>query len=84
MQANVYDPNEDGEADFHEFVSGPLSARPGRLTAPSSVLHPTTLVNEGGYDNFGLVRVSNEEFAVSIIDGGGKVRFFYRVPARKR
>ena len=83
VQANVYDPNEDGVADFHEFVSGPLSAYYGRLTAPSPALHPTTLVNEGGYDNFGLVRVTNEEFAVSIIDGAGKTRFFYRILARK-
>ena len=82
VQANVYDPNEDGVADFHEFAAGPLSARPGRLTAPSPTLHPTTLINEEGYDNFGFVRVTKEEFAVSIIDGAGKTRFFYRLAAR--
>jgi alkaline phosphatase D len=83
VQGNVYDPNQDGVMDFHEFISGPLSAYSGRLTAPSPALHPTTLVNEGGYDNFGLVRVTKEAFEVSIIDLGGKTRFFYRVPARK-
>jgi alkaline phosphatase D len=82
VQGNVYDPDQDGVADFHEFVSGPLSAYPGRPTAPSPALHPATLINEGGYDNFGFVRVTNEEFAVSIIDGTGKTRFFYRVLAR--
>lgn len=83
VQANVYDPNQDGVADFYEFVSGPLSANPGRLTAPSPALHPTTLINEGGYDNFGLVRVTKEAFAVSIIDAAGKTRFLYQVPAQK-
>jgi alkaline phosphatase D len=84
VQANLYDPNQDGTPDFHEFISGPLSARPGRLTPPSPVLHPTTLINEEGYDNFGLVRVTNQEFAVSIIDGVGKARFQYKVSAQKR
>jgi alkaline phosphatase D len=83
VQANVYDPNEDGIADFHEFVSGPLSANPGRLTPPSPALHPTTLINEGGYDNFGLVRVTKEAFEVSILDASGKTRFFYKLSARK-
>jgi len=83
VQANVYDPNRDGTPDFYEFISGPLSAKPGRLTAPSPTLHPTTLINEEGYDNFGLVRVTNQEFAVSIIDGAGKTRFFNRILARK-
>ena len=83
VQANIYDPNQDGMADFYEFVSGPLSARPGHLTSPSPLLHPKTLINEGGYDNFGLVRVTKEAFAVSVIDAAGKMRFSYRVPARR-
>lgn len=82
-QANMYDVNQDGVPDFHEFVSGPLSANPGRVTAASPVLHPTTLINEGGYDNFGLARVTKEAFEVSIIDAAGKRRFMYRVGARK-
>ena len=82
VQANVYDPNRDGVADFHEFVSGPLSANPGRLTAPSPALHPTTLINEGGYDNFGVVRATAEAFEVSIVDAAGKTRFVFKVPAR--
>jgi alkaline phosphatase D len=83
VQGNIYDPDQDGLADFHEFVSGPLSAHPGRLTAASPALHLTTLINEGGYDNFGLVRVTQEAFEVSILDTLGKTRFFYKVPARK-
>jgi alkaline phosphatase D len=84
VQANAYDPNQDGVADFHEFVSGPLSAYYGRLTAPSPALHPTTLLNETGYSNFGLVRVTKEAFEVSIIDASGKARFVYKVPAQKK
>ena len=83
VQANIYDPNQDGVEDFYEFISGPLSAHPGRLTSPSPTLHPKTLINEGGYDNFGLVRVTKDAFDVSIIDGAGQTRFFYQVQARK-
>ena len=82
VQANVYDLNHDGAPDFHEFVAGPLSARPGRLTPPSPTLNPKNLINEGGYDNFGLVRVTKDAFAVSVIDDLGKTRFFYRVAAQ--
>jgi alkaline phosphatase D len=82
--AAAYDPNQDGMADFHEFVSGPLSAYHGRLTALSSALHPTTLINEGGYDNFGMASVTPEAFEVSILDDSGKTRFLYKVPAQKR
>jgi phosphodiesterase/alkaline phosphatase D-like protein len=84
VQANAYDPDLDGVTDFHEFVSGPLSAYHGRLMSLSPALHPTTLINEGGYDNFGLVRLTNEEFVVSIIDSVGKTRFLYKVSAKKR
>ena len=82
VQANVYDPNEDGVADFHEFAVGPLSARPGWLSAPSATLHPTTLINEAGYANFGLVRVTKEAFALSVIDEAGVTRFSHRIAAR--
>jgi alkaline phosphatase D len=82
VQANVYDPNQDGVPDFHEFAVGPLSARPGWLTVPSATLHPRTLVNEAGYENFGLVRVSSEAFVVSVIDEAGATRFSYRIAAR--
>jgi alkaline phosphatase D len=82
VQANMYDVNQDGTPDFHEFVAGPLSARHGRLTPPSPALHPKNLINEGGYDNFGVVRVTKEAFAVSIIDDAGKTRFVYKVMAQ--
>ena len=82
VQANAYDPDQDGIIDFHEYMVGPLSARPGRLTAASDELHPMRLVNESGYQNFGLVRVSKHEFEVTVLDEAGIKRFSHVVPAR--
>jgi alkaline phosphatase D len=82
VQANAYDPNRDGIIDFHEFVAGPLSARPGRETPANETLHPTRLVNEGGYHNFGLVRVTKTAFDVTVVDDAGTVRFSHRLTAR--
>jgi alkaline phosphatase D len=82
VQANAYDPNGDGTPDFHEFVAGPLSAAPGRLTLPNAGLRPTTLVNEGGYLNFGLVRVTKSLFDVTVLDETGATRFSHHLPAK--
>jgi alkaline phosphatase D len=82
VQANAYDPDGDGVVDFHEFVAGPLSARPGRLTAASETLHPRRLINEAGYYNFGLARVTKTSFDLDVIDGEGRTRFSHRITAR--
>ena len=82
VQVNAYDPNQDGAIDFYEFVAGPLSARPGRITAASEGLHPTRLINEEGYHNFGLVRVTKTVFDVMIVDDAGHARFSHRLLAR--
>jgi alkaline phosphatase D len=82
VQANSYDPNDDGKPDFYEYIVGPLSAGPGRLTFPSSSLHPTNLIHEGGYFNFGFVRVTPKTFEVSFIDDSGKTRFSHRLQAQ--
>ncbi|MEP6934602.1 MAG: alkaline phosphatase D family protein [Nitrospirota bacterium] len=82
VQANAYDPNSDGIADFHEFIAGPLSAAPGRLTLASAALRPTTLMNEGGYMNFGVIRVTQTAFDVTILDEAGATRFFHHLPAK--
>lgn len=82
VQANSYDSNGDGIPDFHEYIAGPLSASPGRLTPPSPALHPKNLINEAGYYNFGLVRVTPNSFDVTIIDDTGKTRFSHRLAAR--
>ena len=82
VQANAYDPDGDGVIDFHEVVAGPLSAKPGRETPATETLHPTRLVNEGGYYNFGLVRVTKTAFNVMIVDDVGNTRFSHHLTAR--
>jgi alkaline phosphatase D len=82
VQANAYDPNGDGTPDFHEFMAGPLSAAPGPLTPPSAGLRPAILINEGGYMNFGLIRVTKSSFKVTVLDEAGATRFSYHLPAK--
>ena len=82
VQANAYDPNGDGVPDFHEFMAGPLSAAPGPQTPASAGLRPTTLINEGGYFNFGLIRVTKSSFDVTILDETGATRFSHRLSAK--
>src|ERR1041385_6537789 len=82
VQANAYDPDGDGIPDFHEFVAGPLSAPPGRLMLASERLRPTTLINESGYFNFGLIRITTSSFDVKILDDAGTTRFSYHLSAK--
>ncbi|HSF67308.1 MAG TPA: alkaline phosphatase D family protein [Nitrospiraceae bacterium] len=82
VQANAYDPNGDGIPDFHEFVAGPLSAESGRLRPANVELRPTTLINESGYMNFGLVRVTKSSFNVAVIDEVGTTRFSHHISAK--
>lgn len=82
-QANAYDPDQDGTMDFHEFMVGPLSARPGRPTPAGEGLHPTRLFNESGYQNFGLVRVTKTSFDVTVMDDAGDTRFSHRISAHE-
>ena len=82
VQANAYDPDGDGALDFHEFIAGPLSAASGRMSYPSPALNPKNLVHEGGYQNFGLVRVTASSFEVSVLDDAGKVRFSHRLASQ--
>ena len=82
VQANAYDPNGDGTPDFYEFIAGPLAAAQGRMTLPSPTLKPTNLIHEGGYFNFGLVRISKPILEVTVIDEAGQSRFSHRLTAR--
>lgn len=82
VQANAYDPNNDGQPDFYEFVVGPLSASPGRLTPPSSALHPANMINEGGYFNFGVIRATRSSLEATVIDDAGRTRFTHRLTAQ--
>lgn len=82
VQVSAYDPDQDGVADFHEYVVGPLSARPGILMATEEGLHPTRLFNDSNYSNFGLVRVTKDEFEVTVVDEVGNRRFSHAVSVR--
>ena len=74
-QVNAYDPDTDGKPDFHEFICGPLSARPVNPNPPEPDLHPTTLYSDGGFMNFGLISVDLQSLTLEIIDREGTVRF---------
>ena len=82
VQANAYDPNQDGVIDFHEYIAGPLSAPPGRSAPTRQELHPTQLFYEVGYHNFGLVRVTKDLFEVTVVDEAGNKRVSHALPAR--
>ncbi len=82
VQVSAYDPDRDGITDFHEYVVGPLSARPGILMATEEGLNPTRLFNDSNYYNFGLVRVTKDEFEVAVVDETGSRRFSHVVAAQ--
>jgi alkaline phosphatase D len=74
-QVHAYDPDEDGVVDFYEFISGPLSARAGHPIPPNQDLHPTTLYSDGGFTNFGVIRVAGASLRLAIMDETGQQRF---------
>lgn len=78
-----YDPNRDGKADFHEFISGPLSAITGNFDPLDQTFHPTILYQETNFFNFGVVRIDGQSGAltVEIRDQDGKVRYTLTLPA---
>jgi alkaline phosphatase D len=82
VQANRYDVDQDGETDFYEFVCGPLSAAYGLPVQPDPILHPTTLYNEAGYSNFGVLTVGERRMTVEIRDDRGNTRFAGSFDAR--
>lgn len=79
-----YDPNDDGNADFHEFISGPLNAITGNLDLFDQTFHPTVLYEETGFFNFGVVRVNGKSGALTadIRDQKGKVHHALTLKAR--
>jgi len=73
----AHDPDRDGTTDFHEIISGPLSASRGNPGALSPTLNPTSLYGGGGFFNFGWVYIDSvtQDFYVAIIEGDGSVRY---------
>lgn len=81
-QANAYDPNGDGKADFYEFICGPLSGASPTAVPPLSTLRPTTFFSEGGFMNFGKVIIRANALNVTFYDGNGTVRFSHQLTAQ--
>lgn len=74
-QVNTYDPDEDGQTDFYEFVSGPIAAGTREAVAPVPDFRPTTLYSDGGFTNFGVVSLSPTMLRLRIVDEDGRARF---------
>jgi alkaline phosphatase D len=81
-QVNAYDPDGDGQTDFHEFICGPLAANPGKLALPDAAFRPTTLYSATGFMNFGKVTVLRDSLTLEIIDETGTSRFAQTFPSR--
>ncbi|HXG18932.1 MAG TPA: alkaline phosphatase D family protein [Methylomirabilota bacterium] len=79
-----YDPDQDGAADFHEFISGPLSAITGNLDPLDETFHPQVLYEETRFFNFGVVRIDGQSGALTaeIRDQEGKVHYALTLPAQ--
>ena len=52
------------------------------MSPPTLALNATNLIQEGGYYNFGLVRVSGSAFDVTVVDDKGTVRFSHHLSAK--
>jgi alkaline phosphatase D len=79
-----YDPDQDGKANFHEFISGPLSAITGNFDPLDQTFHPKVLYEETNFFNFGVVRINGKTGAltVEIRDQEGKVHYTLTLSAR--
>lgn len=76
-----YDPDHNGEANFHEFGSSPISAIVlPPVETPDPTLNPTVLYAEGEFQgtlfNFGHIAVDEDgNLTFRIIDGAGEDRY---------
>jgi alkaline phosphatase D len=78
-----YDPDQDGTADFHEFICGPLSAITGNFDPLDQTFHPSILYEETQFFNFGVVKIDGKSgtLSVEIRDQEGKVHYTLTLPA---
>jgi alkaline phosphatase D len=84
-QFTAYDPDKDGAVDFHELVSGPLSAILGEPEFLDSTLNPQVLYQGSGFYNFGVVRIDGQskDLTAEIRDQRGARRFTLTLKAAK-
>ncbi|MGH7366411.1 MAG: alkaline phosphatase D family protein [Candidatus Rokuibacteriota bacterium] len=64
---------------FHEFVAGPLSARPGTPRPLDAALTPRSLWSLGGAANFGDISIDASGLTVRIVDVLGQTRFSHTI-----
>jgi alkaline phosphatase D len=60
---------------FHELLAGPLQAGTSQAGFLDDTLGPTRLYAEGGFYNFGELRIQPAGLEVRIIDADGRERF---------
>ncbi|HMQ55917.1 MAG TPA: alkaline phosphatase D family protein [Anaerolineae bacterium] len=82
-----YDPDRDGEANFHEFGSSPMSA----ITLPPAenldpTFNPTVLYAEGEFQgtlfNFGHIAIADDgDVTFRVVDWEGTERYTLTLPA---
>ena len=60
---------------FHELIAGPLQAGHGYPRWFDRTLNPTRLFADGGFDNFGEIRLDGGGLTVRVIDVDGRERF---------
>jgi alkaline phosphatase D len=79
----AYDPDDDGEFEFHEAIAGPLGAPAGEPDDLYPPLNPTEFFAKGEYINFGTVSVdeSGEELRIGIYDEEGTEQFTKTIQA---
>jgi alkaline phosphatase D len=53
-----YDPDRDGEPDFHEFAASPLHASVSSPAPPDQTFNPTVLFAGDSVQNFGMIDVT--------------------------
>ena len=63
------------ELVFHELIAGPLQAGTSQPGFLDDTLGPTRLYAEGGFYNFGELRIQAAGLEVRIIDADGRERF---------
>jgi alkaline phosphatase D len=64
---------------LHEFVAGPLAARPQRARPPARGLGSRVLFSAGGMPTFGAIAAAPGSLTVRIFDGEGRVLATERV-----
>ncbi|OMP67380.1 glycerophosphodiester phosphodiesterase [Domibacillus epiphyticus] len=80
-----YDPDRNGSVDYRELVSGPLGAVMINPPELDPTFGPERLYAEGGFFNFGVLKVDpkEEQMTVEIRDENGNVHYKGNFPIEK-